>query len=196
MVVQITNNGAMVFGSISLKSMWVVLNLKTLAASTYSLFFSTKNCPRITRATSTHIVSPTAIKTWNRPLPKTKVRAITRSKVGIDHITFISQDKTASIRPPKYPETAPTGIPMIKLTKTAMNPTLKLILLPRTTLEKWSRPNLSVPKKCVPISVVAPGPRRVPFKFMSLALLLLSSTMRFAHSAITINAMSHASAIF
>ena len=74
-------------------------NPKAFPACTYSFSRTLKTCPLTTRATSTHMVKPTAIKTYQNPLPKTKVIAMTINKVGIDHTTLTNHIIKLSIHP-------------------------------------------------------------------------------------------------
>ena len=50
-----------------------------------------KNCPRTTRATSTHMVKPMAKNTCQSPLPNAMVMARTMSSVGNVHTTWMNQ---------------------------------------------------------------------------------------------------------
>jgi superfamily II DNA or RNA helicase len=59
-----------------------------------------KNCPLTIRATSTHMLQPTATNTCQNPLPNNNVIAITKSKVGMAQITFTNQEIKESILPP------------------------------------------------------------------------------------------------
>ena len=56
-------------------------------------------CPRTILATSTHIVSPTATKTCQKPFPNANVIAITISSVGMDQKTLIIHMIISSINP-------------------------------------------------------------------------------------------------
>jgi hypothetical protein len=62
--------------------------------------------PRTTRATSTHIVNPTATN-LPKPLPNANVMAITRSSVGNGPNNIHKPHNHTSTFPPKYPPTAP-----------------------------------------------------------------------------------------
>ena len=95
----ITIIGAMTLGNIWLKIILVSENPKAFDASTNSFSIYYRICPRSTRATSTHIVSPTAINICQNPFPIAKVIAITNSNVGIDHTTFINHIIMLSVRP-------------------------------------------------------------------------------------------------
>src|SRR5690606_5689848 len=143
---EITITGAMILGRMCLVIILKSLNPNALAAVTYCISLTLIICPRTTLATSTHMVSPTAINTCQNPLPKANVIAITSNNVGIDHVTFIIHIITASILPPKYPAKLPINNPITKEMKTATNPTKKYILAPTNTRLNKSLPYLSVPK--------------------------------------------------
>ena len=50
---------------------------------------------------STHIVRPTATNICQKPLPSTKVMAMTSNTVGMDHTTLMSHMMTLSTQPPR-----------------------------------------------------------------------------------------------
>lgn len=60
---EITMIGFMMFGIICLKMILVLLKPNALPASTNVVSLTESICPLVTRATSTHIVRPTAMKT-------------------------------------------------------------------------------------------------------------------------------------
>ena len=79
---------------------------------------------------STHIVRPIAIKTCQNPLPKANVIATTRRTVGIDQTTLINHIITLSIQPPKYPDIAPSVMPINQEMKSEISPTAIDTLVP------------------------------------------------------------------
>ena len=134
-----------------LGKMWRKIILKSakpnaFAASTYCCCFIEITCPRTTRATSTHIVSPTAIKTCHTPFPSAKVIAITNSNVGMDQVILIIHMIKASVFPPKYPPIAPINTPIRREIHTAIKPIEKEIRVPINRRLNRSLPYLSVPK--------------------------------------------------
>ena len=98
---EITITGPITLGNICLKIILNDLYANAFPASTYSNSLITSTCPLTIRATSTHMVNPTATNTCQKPLPKAKVIAITISKVGIDHITLTNHMTTSSVLPLK-----------------------------------------------------------------------------------------------
>ena len=60
---EITIIGFMMLGIMCFKMILILLNPNALPASTNVVSLTESICPLVTRATSTHIVSPTAMKT-------------------------------------------------------------------------------------------------------------------------------------
>ena len=127
---EMTIIGLMTFGMICFTIILALLKPSARPASTNVASLNDSICPLATRATSTHIVKPTAMKTCTTPLPNAKVIAMTISNVGNDHTTFISHITTSSTTPRKKPPTPPTSKPTTTLINTAMKPTDRLILVP------------------------------------------------------------------
>ena len=93
--------GAIALGKICFVIILQSVNPNARAAVTNCICLTLITCPRTTRATSTHIVSPTATNTCQNPLPRASVIAMTKRRVGIDHVTFITHIIAASTFPPK-----------------------------------------------------------------------------------------------
>ena len=127
---EITITGPIILGRICMNINRALLNPNALPASTNSFSRTLSICPLTTLATSTHIVSPTAIKTCQKPLPKAKLIAITNNNVGIDQTTFINQIIKSSIQPLKKPARDPRKIPISSEIETEINPTDKLTRAP------------------------------------------------------------------
>ena len=116
------------------------------AASTYCCCFMVITCPLTTLATSTHMVSPTAIKTCQTPFPSAKVIAMTNNNVGMDQVILITHMISVSIFPLKYPPMAPIKTPIKREINTAIKPIEKEIRVPINKRLNKSLPYLSVPK--------------------------------------------------
>ena len=142
-----TMMGLRMLGKICLKMMRKSLKPNALPASTKVVSRMERICPRTIRATSTHIVRPTAINTCAMPLPKAKVMAMTNNRVGMDQTTLMNQTTASSTLPRKKPPKLPTKMPIIRLSSTAMKPTVRLMRLPNTKRLRKSRPNWSVPRR-------------------------------------------------
>ena len=126
----ITITAPITLGRICRKMILEFLKPRALPASTNSFSLILSICPRTTRATSTHIVKPTAINTCQKPFPKANVMAITNNNVGIDHTTLINQTIKLSTHPLKKPDNAPNNIPITKDINTEINPTERLTRVP------------------------------------------------------------------
>ena len=97
----ITINAEVQFGKICRNKILKLLKPKTCAAITNSFCLMLNTCPRMMRATSTHIVNPMARNTCQKPFPSAKFKAITTSNVGKAQITFMNQPKIVSSKPTK-----------------------------------------------------------------------------------------------
>ena len=71
------------------------------AASTYSSSRTLSTCPRIIRATLTHMVRTMATNTCQNPFPNTSVIAKTSNSVGMLQITLMNHIMASSVRPLK-----------------------------------------------------------------------------------------------
>jgi len=141
-----TISGAMVIGRMWLSNNLVFEKPNTVPACTNSSSFVDLTNPRTKRATSTHIVKPTAINTCQKPLPNASVIAMTIKRVGIDHMTLMNHMIILSTSPPKKPANAPRKTPSISDIITATKPMAIDILEPTISRLKRSLPYLSVPK--------------------------------------------------
>ena len=92
----ITITGPITLGRMWRKMMRPGVYPSALAASTNSISRTRTTSPRTTRATSTHMVRPTAMNTCTKPLPKARVMAMTSSSVGMLQTTFTSHMITSS----------------------------------------------------------------------------------------------------
>ena len=142
-----TMMGLRMLGKICLKIMRKFLKPKARPASTKVVSRMERICPRTIRATSTHMVKPTAMKTCAMPLPNAKVIAMTNSRVGMDQTTLMNHTTASSTLPRKNPPKLPIMMPIIRLKSTAMKPTVRLMRLPKTKRLRKSRPNWSVPSR-------------------------------------------------
>ncbi len=137
---EITITGPMMLGSTCLNIILKFLYPSAFPASTNSFSLMLRICPRTTLATSTHMVSPTAIKTCQNPFPNAKVIAITSSRVGIDQTTLMIHTIRLSSQPLKKPAMAPSVIPINRDMMTEINPTDRLTLAPIIRRLSISRP--------------------------------------------------------
>ncbi len=145
----ITITGPKTFGKICLTIILISFMPNAFAACIYSISLNAITCPRISLATETHIVNPTAIKICQKPLPNTSVIPKTNNKVGMLQITFMSHIIILSVFPPKYPAREPRITPMVREINTVIKPTARLTLTPTINRLKISLPNLSVPNQKV-----------------------------------------------
>src|SRR5207249_5756367 len=116
---------------------------------------ATKSCPLIASA------SP---RTWRakRGQSSSAMTGTTLRKLGSDTATTttamrivgserpmsVSRMSTASVRPPRYPETRPSSVPSVPATPMATSETTSEIRLPQMMRLSTSRPKRSVPSGC------------------------------------------------
>ncbi len=86
--------------------------------------------------------------TFHLPLPRRLIITRVNRILGNPFTASVIRMTTSSSRPPKYPVNAPSRIPAVPDTATTRLLTTTVVPSPCITLEKISRPKLSVPKKC------------------------------------------------
>src|SRR5713101_5351130 len=120
----------------------------TTASATKSCSLIASVSPRICRAKrgqrSRAITRITLRKLGSETATSTTAMRI----VGSDSPTSVSRIRTASVRPPRYPEIRPSMVPNVPATPIAMRDTAREIRLPQTIRLNTSRPKRSVPSGC------------------------------------------------
>ena len=103
----------------------------------------------MTRAKLGINTSPSARTTlYFFPGPTRLTTSSARRKLGNAVRASFSRISTSSTRPPKYPVTAPTSVPMMAPMETVERAMASVVPLPFITRLKISLPKLSVPKRC------------------------------------------------
>jgi len=115
------------------------------AAITNSFSRSTLNSARTSRAMVGHVTRPMAQVTVTMEGCAIATSTTSRMKLGTVWNSSISRTRTSSIRPPRYPATAPMAVPTVRpivvATKPISNDTRAPCIRPAAT----SRPSESVP---------------------------------------------------
>ena len=100
------------------------------AASMNGISFKVKNSPLTSRAVPGQLNNPMIKIIFIIPEPKTATMIRRRKNRGIICKISVTLINISSTFPPKYPEIAPTLIPTSPDTRAAINPTVKLTLVP------------------------------------------------------------------